>query len=278
MLNRNALMLVAGAAIFALDASAASAQDTTRARTRRPTSTTRIPVSKEAPGEVTVRVDSVTVYRTDTLRLPGRVDTVTKTNTITRVDSVMMPIPKLRQIGGLYLGVAAGSSLPAADFNNSDHPGWNVEGLLGVDPIGSWIGGRLNVGYSQYSPHSFASNFLGDAKLFSVGGDVKLRAVTFTPFAKRVQIYGLAGGSWNHFKNILENDHGVLTIGNRGTVNGQFVTIDNDWHSGWGWDAGGGVEMGWGITNVFVETRFSRFNGVNTKISHVPLMIGVSWF
>ena len=64
MLNRNTLLFVAGAAIFALDASAASAQDTTRAR--RPTSTKRIPVTKEAPGEVQVRVDSITVYRTDT--------------------------------------------------------------------------------------------------------------------------------------------------------------------------------------------------------------------
>src|SRR5215831_5036016 len=65
MLNRSALMLVAGAAIFALDASAVSGQDTTR--TRRPVSSRRIPVAKEQPGEVTVRVDTVTQYRTDTL-------------------------------------------------------------------------------------------------------------------------------------------------------------------------------------------------------------------
>ena len=111
-----------------------------------------------------------------------------------------------------------------------------------------------------------------------LGCDAKLRVPAITPFAKRVQFYGIAGGSWNHFKNILENDHGVLTIGDGGTINGQFVTVDNDWHSGWGWNAGGGVEMGWGITNVFVESRFTRFNGVNTNISHVPLVIGISWF
>jgi len=276
MLNRNALLFVAGAAIFALDASAASAQDTTR--TRRPTSTRRIPVTKEAPGEVVVRVDSVTVYRTDTLMMPGKTDTIIKTNTITRVDTVIPPIPRLRQIGGLYLGLAAGTAMPAADFNNSDHPGWRIEGLVGVDPVGSWLGGRLITGYSQYSPHSYASIFLDDAKVFTVGLDAKLRVPAITPFAKRVQFYGILGGSWNHFKDILENDHGVFTIGNGGTINGQFVTVDNDWHSGWGWNAGGGVEMGWGITNVFVESRFTRFSGVNTSISHVPLVIGVSWF
>src|SRR5512133_393180 len=72
MLNRYAVLLVAGAAIFTLDASAASAQDSTRTR---PRSTKRIPITKEAPGEVvsrTARVDTVTVYKTDTLRLQGR--------------------------------------------------------------------------------------------------------------------------------------------------------------------------------------------------------------
>jgi len=119
MLNRYAVLLVAGAAIFTLDASAASAQDTTRAK---PRSQKRIPITKEAPGEVvtpTARVDTVTVYKTDTLRLQGRVDTVnvTKTETVTRVDTVLQPmIPaRLRQIGGFYIGLAAGSSLPAAN-------------------------------------------------------------------------------------------------------------------------------------------------------------------
>src|SRR5436309_2399621 len=143
MLNRYAVLLVAGAAIFALDASAASAQDSTRAR---PRSTKRIPITKEAPGEVastrtpTVRVDTVTVYKTDTLRLQGRVDTVnvTKTETVTRVDTVLKPMlpERLRQIGGFYIGLAGGSSLPAANFNDSDHPGWRVEVPIGIDPVG----------------------------------------------------------------------------------------------------------------------------------------------
>jgi hypothetical protein len=57
MLNRYAVLLVAGAAIFALDASAASAQDTTRTR---PRSTKRIPITKEASGEVARRSRELT--------------------------------------------------------------------------------------------------------------------------------------------------------------------------------------------------------------------------
>ena len=87
MFKRNALLLVAGAAFFTLDASIATAQ------AKRPTSSKRIPITKESPGEVTPpRVDTVTVYRTDTLRTPPQVDTVRLTNTVTRVDTVVQQV------------------------------------------------------------------------------------------------------------------------------------------------------------------------------------------
>jgi len=280
MLNRNALLLVAGAAIFALDASAASAQDTTR--TRRPTSSRRIPITKEAPGEVvTPRIDTVQVYRTDTLRLPGRVDTVVTTNTVTRVDTLNIPVPQvLREIGGFYLGLGGGSSLPAANFNDGSKPGWMGQAMIGVDPIGSLLGLRLTGAYSHYGEHSWAENRgLDDASLMTAALDAKLRLGTVNPFNRRVQFYLIGGGTWNHFKNVIENNGGTLSVGNRIGVNGQLpTTFDSDWHSGWGYNAGGGGEIGFGRTNLFMETRFSRFKGENSNISHVPLVIGLSWF
>ena len=87
MLNRYAVLFVAGAAIFALDASVASLSKTRtsafdEAHSNHERSAWR---SRHA------RVDTVTVYKTDTLRLQGRVDTVTvtRTETITRVDTVL---------------------------------------------------------------------------------------------------------------------------------------------------------------------------------------------
>jgi len=285
MLNRY-VMLAAGAAIFALDASAASAQDTTRTR---PTSSKRIPITKEAPGEVAStraapRVDTVTVYKTDTLRMQGRVDTVnvTKTETVTRVDTVLQPMlpERLRQIGGFYIGLAAGSSLPAANFNDSDHPGWRVEVPFGIDPIGSPLGIRFTAGYSRYEPHSYAKSFLENAQIMSGDADLKWRLVTASPYNKRVQVYGIGGVSYNRFKNILENNNGRLSVGDvLANSNGTFTTaVDNEWHNGWGWNAGGGIELGWGVTNLFVESRYSRFKGENSNISHVPLVIGLSWY
>ncbi|HEY9229996.1 MAG TPA: hypothetical protein VIP11_25315, partial [Gemmatimonadaceae bacterium] len=234
MLTRNALVSLAGAAIFALDASASHAQDTTRIS---PRSATRIPIRKEAAGEV-VRIDTVFSYKTDTLRLPGKTDTVvtTKTETIVRVDTVNIPVPQfLQQIGGFYFGLGGGSSLPAANFNDSDKPGWRVEGLIGVDPIGSPLGVRLTGSYAGYQPHSYLSPFLESAKIGTVTLDAKLRMLTISPLSQRVHVYGIAGGSYNRFKNILENDHGTLSVGSTVFPSGVVTagtTIDSDWHSG----------------------------------------------
>jgi hypothetical protein len=277
MLNRNALMLVAGAAFFALDASAASAQ------AKPPTSTRRIPVTKEAPGEVapTVRVDTVFTerYRTDTLRLTGRTDTVMTTNTVVRVDSVtVMPAWLSQKFGGVYFGLAGGSSLPAANFNDSDHPGWRAEAMLGVDPVGSAFGLRLTGGYGRYEPHSYVATRLGNAQLMTGAVDLKLRALGFSPFGRRVSVYGIGGGTYNRFKNILETKGTQLSIGDNVTTNGTLPTNDNQWHQGFGWNAGAGAEFGWGRTNLFVESRYSRFKGEQTNIAHLPLMVGLTFY
>jgi hypothetical protein len=281
MLKRNALLLVAGAALFALQASAASAQDTTRTRRTRPRSTRRIPIQKEAPAPP--HVDTVTVYKTDTLQLPGHVDTVTTTTTMTVHDTVTVqaPIPVIPQIGGFYFGIAAGASIPAANFNDSDHPGWRVEVPFGFDPIGSPLGLRFTLGYSQYEAHSFVKDVIGlpSAKQMEAAADLKLRLVSVSPMAKRVQVYGLLGGTYNRYKNILEQNAGVYSVGDAApSTNPALVGVDENWHNGWGYNVGGGVEIGYGKTNLFVETRYERFKGENSNIPHVPVMIGLTWY
>src|SRR5262245_7992558 len=277
MFNRNTLVLVAGAAIFALDAAAAVAQDTTTKR--RPTSSQRIPIRKEQPGEVQLRVDTVYSYRTDTLRLPGRTDTVTVTRTVTRIDTVQVQIPQiLTQIGGLYFGVGAGPTMPTANFNDSDKPGWRIEGLVGIDPLGTWWGARLSAGYNRYRPHDWVRPILDDAQIMNVSLDGKVRLIRLQPLNRRAQIYAIGGVTWVRFKEILENDEGQLSVGNNLFLNGTLGPADPDWHNGWGYNLGGGVEFGFKRTNIFLESRVTSFKGQNTKINHVPVILGVSWF
>ena len=143
MLNRNALLLVAGAAFIAFDASSASAQ----AR-----STRRIPVSKEAPGEVAPRVDTVTVYRTDTLRMQGRVDTLRLTNTVTRVDTVVQSVPMLtRHVGGLYFGLGGGVGLPYGSIRTVNQPGEMAQLQVGWQGLNNPLGFRLDGTWNRFA-------------------------------------------------------------------------------------------------------------------------------
>jgi len=274
MWNRNALMLVAGAAIFALDASAASAQ------AKPPVSTKRIPIGKEPPQQApaVVRVDTQMVYRTDTLRLPGRTDTVRTTNTVTRYDTTRVEMPiVLEKVGGLYFGLGVGGSLPGAQFNDSDHPGWRVEGMLGVDPVGSPFGLRLSGGYSGYEPHAYAERVLENAAIMNLALDLKLRVLAIQPRTRHIQLYGILGGSWNRFKDILESPKGIFSIGDNVGGFNRFPAPDHTWHTGFGYNVGGGGEMGFGRTNLFVESRYSRFKGENSNIAHIPVMVGLTW-
>ena len=123
MNTRNATMLVVGAAAFlAVGAAAASGQDTTKTRrtTQKPAaSETRIPVTKEAPGEVVPpRVDTVTMYRTDTLTVAGPMRVDTLRTTITRYDTTRIEtLPGyLVERGGMH---SRGARTPSSQRSKS---------------------------------------------------------------------------------------------------------------------------------------------------------------
>jgi hypothetical protein len=283
MWNGHAFVLAAGAALLALDASASLAQDTTHAR---PRSTKRITVKKEAGGEVApmpARVDTVTVFKTDTLQLQGRVDTVTVTNTVTRTDTVMQTITRpIPAVGGLYFGLAGGTSLPYGglrDVNNDAATGQFQVGWQGLKSI---IGLRGDVQYSRYSlAQPFSA--LGDRpSVWNANLDAKLdipglentfgHAVQFKP-------YLIGGGSYVRYQNLrMQTENGIVT-------SDISTNFDDNWHDDWGWNAGGG--LGWHFANkeLFVESRliqFNRgtaFNGVDYKSARqVPIVFGINFY
>lgn len=279
---RIASMFLLGAALT-VHAAAASAQDTTRTTRTRARSQQRIRVTKEAPGEVAPRVDTVTVYRTDTLATT-RVDTVMTT----RYDTVQLPPPVLpiRYAGGVYFGLGAGPSIPKADFDNSAQTGYHGEAQLGVDPIGSPLGLRADLGYSAFEPFDRYNAGQGRAQILNLAGDLKLRLPTRALFNKRFQLYALGGGQWDRYKNIVEAGHGAVTMGDQTatpitpTTAGQTITFNNtsdSWHSAWGWNAGGGFQFGWGKTNMFVESRYMKFNG-RVDLTQIPVVVGFTWY
>jgi hypothetical protein len=297
MFNRNALLFVAGAAFFALDATAAAAQT-------RPTSSRRIPITKESPGEVTTRVDTVTVYRTDTLRMEGRVDTLRLTGpTVTVHDTVTQQVAMTaRHIGGMYLGLGAGPALPFGSIRTVNEPGAMGQVNLGWQGLNNPLGIRFDGAFTQYA-HNADYAILGDRpKVWNVNGDLRLNlpffnhtlgsSVLFTP-------YLLGGGSWMYYNNLrvkLDSDNGSATT--QGGFGPQHVVIagatnattlpgeeNTSYESSWGWNAGGGFAFHAGKKEMFVEARWVHFTPNNDLPSntvssawHIPITFGVNFF
>jgi hypothetical protein len=297
MLNRNALLLVAGAAFFALDASAASAQDstTTKPRTR---SERRIPVSKESHGEVaTPRVDTVTVFRTDTLRMAPRVDTVTVTNTVTRVDTVVQSVPVItRQVSGWYFGVAGGTNLPSGGLRTVNSVGGTAQLATGYRKLDSYWGVQLDGQYTQFSKSNGFQNLGPKPNVWNINLDGRVdipgmnrlfgRNVWFTP-------YIIGGGSWVSYNNLRMQLEELNTT----TTNGEDVhpvVSSGDYHNDWGWNAGGGIAWHMGRTEVYLESRVVQFsrgssddvtiNGINVSgrgfesARQIPIIFGLNFF
>lgn len=288
MLNRYALLLFAGAALLAVDATAASAQDTTT--TRRARSQRRIPVSKESSGEVaptpTVRVDTVTVYKTDTLRMQARVDTVT--NTVTRTDTVVQNVPMIvRQIGGLYFGIAGGTNLPEGGLRTVNNVGGTGQLQLGWQGVNSPLGLRGDVQYTQYSEAAPYASLAAKPDVLNGNLDLKLQipimqhvfgsSVSFTP-------YLIGGGSYIRYRN-LRMQLQETPLSNSPT-NAALAGFDTGWHDDFGWNAGGGLAWHMGRHEVFVESRLIQFNrgassvnGVDFETARqIPIVFGVNFF
>lgn len=285
MLNRNAFMLVAGAALCT--ASVASAQSN-------PRSDRRIPVTKERAGEVAIppRVDTVTVYKTDTLQLQGRVDTVTTTNTVTHYDTVTQTImvpPRL--IGGMYFGLGGGTNLPYGGLRSVNNPAATGQLQLGWQGINSLIGLRADGEFNQFS---HASNFVvlnGQAipkpDVWDLNADLRLNLPIFNHFlgsASRFVPYLLGGGSFIAYKNLRIQQEDFP--GTESDLNSPDPTIlDGSYHNDWGWNAGGGLGVHFGKKEVFVESRLIQFNrgtndnGVSVKTARqIPIVFGVNFY
>ncbi len=287
MLKGHAFVLAAGAALIALDASASLAQDTTHAR---PRSTKRISVKKES-GEVAPmpRVDTVTIYRTDTLQLQGRIDTVTMTNTVVRTDTLVQTITRpIPASGNWYGGIAAGVAVPAGGLQNLNETGGTGQLQFGWQPVHSVLGGRLDASYSRFRrPFGFSDDnfaiatpllgftnvFTRQSNVWNFNANLKVQipgieglfghAVTFSP-------YLIGGGGFATYDNLpMEFSDGSFLIVRDGivqTTNGIIingVTVDNfntGWHTSWGWNAGGGLAWRFGHQELFVESRVLGYN------------------
>jgi hypothetical protein len=272
--------VVGAAAFLALGATVARAQDTTKAH---PRSQRHIPVSKEAPGEV-ARVDTVTVYHTDTLTTTNTVthyDTIATTNTVTHYDTVQLAAPSVvRHLpNGLYFGLGAGMSLPEGSLYVPNAPGGTAQAQIGWQGARSLLGLRADMNYTQPGEDSFYSGYQADPDILNFNGDLKVQAPWFHHIfgsGPSFTVYGIGGASYVMWKDLPM----VLSPAFATTTPPAGVLVgDTDWNHHWGWNAGGGVAFGWNRTELFIESRAITFDTpVSPKATQVPITIGLNWY
>jgi hypothetical protein len=293
MFNRNALLLVAGAALIALDASAAAAQ-------ARPTSTKRIPVSKEAPGEVAPRVDTVTVYKTDTLRLEGRVDTVATTNTVTVHDTVVQQVQITpAKIGGMYFGLGGGVGVPFGSIRTVNNEGELAQLQIGWQGLKQALGLRVDGMWNHFSRNPTYSNLgvvgthVDQASVFTGNADARLNLPIFNKTlgsSVRMVPYLLGGGSVIHYTDLrmqLDDNDGTTNPGGFGDKHAVFATDANTstetgGSTSWGLNFGGGLAFHSGKKEVFIESRGITWHhgpsGMFDRAWNVPIVFGVNFY
>jgi hypothetical protein len=282
------LAVIGAAALLAFAPDVSQAQAKTK-----PTSSKRIPITKESPGEV-VRVDTVT--RVDTLQITN---TIYRTDTMTvqtvRVDTVTL-VPRPAPIhlpNGFYFGIAGGSSAPDGSIYVPNGVGYMGQMQLGWQHVKQFLGGRISGGYTglgQDSQFSFGNN----AQLWTLSTDLKLNLPLGHTFGltPRLNMYGIGGWTYTWFRNLphrLDTNFcdDVNTV-NCNVINNNNLDINNpavivlgtdSWTGRSGWDAGGGLSLNWGRTELFAEARvlgFSIDHGGSAR--QIPIVLGFNWY
>jgi len=264
--------LAGATAMLALGASVAVAQT-------KPTSAKRIPISKEAPGEVVqTRVDTVTVYKTDTLRLNGRVDTLRLAGqTVYRVDTVQMaPIMRpVRFPNGVYFGLGGGVSGPNGALYNPNSAGPSAQAQLGWQ--GTWLGLRGDLNYLKPGEDGRYSDLQPDGEILNWSADAKLNIPFLTGIvgsSHRFSLYGIGGYTHTMFKNVPIRLEGL-------NADGSIIVQPGtgDWQHFNGWNAGGGMSLSWGKHELFFESRMLQFKADNTpNARQVPFILGINLY
>jgi opacity protein-like surface antigen len=226
-----------------------------------------LPVQKDIPVRsdtvVMRRVDTVTVVRRDTI-VVSRVDTL-------RAEPLQVISPRIFG-SGWYWGLGGGLSSPRGDFANYSD-GWNATAMMGWDPVTMPLGVRFDVSYENWGERAPTAGLAADPTVFTINGDLKLRLpVLQTVGTGRHSIYGLAGGTYARYKDVVL---GPRYQGVAVTTPPAGLTVDTGWSDDFGWNAGGGVSFGLGQrVDLFVESRLISFGGGKR---YVPVVVGLTF-
>ncbi len=275
---------------------------------RTATSSTRIPVTKQSSGEVaqpapTPAPPPPPPPAPDTTTPappppppppppPAPETTTVKTDTTATTTAVVPPL-SLHRLGSFYWGIGAGASVPQQNMTNGYHTGWNVTVPFGWDSQDIPLGLRADLGYDRLSGRSDVG-VNGDLAIWSANADAKLRLGSLLRHfyvlgglgANRIVGYGTnsatytttttSTGTYGTGTTTTTTSNGYNGTYPTGTVATSFGNAKTEMN----WNAGGGVDFGWGRSALFLESRYFHVNtndsfGANTRF--VPIILGLTF-
>jgi hypothetical protein len=204
-------------------------------------------------------------------------DTVRVTNTVTRVDTVTVtpPVPPIRLPNGFYFGAAGGVSAPNGALFTPNSAGPSAQLQLGWQNAKQVIGGRVDVNWTKPGEDSRFSGMQGDPDIVNFSADAKLQLPWLThTFGRthRFAIYGIGGYTFSEFKNLPMRIDGPSNFA-------VFSQGSGSWQHQNGWNAGGGLSLEWGRSELFLESRVLAFDPNNAPQSRqIPFMFGMNWY
>jgi len=147
-----------------------------------------------------------------------------------------------------HFGIAAGASIPTGDLGKAADVGYNVTGMLEINPPTLPVGFRLEAAYNAFSFKSGGGSWKESAAIGNVlwtvpGTGIKPYLIGGIGYYRETgTIVGIGNGSANHF----------------------------------GLNAGGGVKLPLSRFETFIEARYHRISENGGKsASFVPITFGI---
>jgi hypothetical protein len=223
---------------------------------------------------------------------PAVGDTTARRNGVARVERTRRDSTyraRAAMGSGLYVGVGGGTSLPLGEAKDDWKTGWAVFVPVGYD-WPSWFGVRVDGSYEHWAGKTEGFTTYGAYKLTGLNADLKAR-VPLTAGGTVIQLYGLAGGNFDHL-SYGESGSGAYRIARGGPTASRapvarpsaavaasaLQQVDgSETMNKVGWNAGAGLSFGWGVTSLLVESRYFSVSAEGGTLKWYPVVAAITY-
>jgi opacity protein-like surface antigen len=147
-------------------------------------------------------------------------------------------------------GVAAGVAFPTSDLSDITNTGWNVTGMVGINPTMIPLGIRVDVAYNSFALKD-ETGLDGNINFTSVTGNLVWSVPT-----TGVSPYLIGGAGLYHVAADIPNF---------------FSDSDNKF----GWNLGAGIKLPLSGFDTFLEARYHQVQTGDESVKYIPVTFGI---